>query len=91
VKGDANECRLIAVAARGNSLGQDRTDMHYTAREISRFTSKSEEQDRRAAKRLARCLEDHRRVVLKYKYQELPKKAVIWSDADFAGFGRTRN
>ena len=35
-------------------------------------------------KRFARYLKDHRRVVLKYKYQELPSKVVVWSDTDFA-------
>ncbi len=66
-------------------------DMPYTAKEIARFMSKPEKQDWRAAKRLARYLKDHRRVVLECKYQELPKKVVVWSDTDFAGCGRTRN
>ncbi len=52
--------------------------------------SKPAEQDRRATKRLARYLKDHKRVVLECKYRELPKKVVIWSDMDFAGCGRTR-
>ncbi len=53
-------------------------EMQFAAKEISRFMSKPEEQDWRAAKRLARYLEDHRRVVLEYKYQELPSKVVMW-------------
>ncbi len=60
-----------------------------SAKEILRFMSKPEKQDWRAAKRLVRHLNDHRRVVLKYKYKELPKKVVTWSDTDFAGCGRT--
>ena len=43
-----------AVAARGNYLGQDRMDMQFAAKEISRFMSNPEEQDWRSAKRLAR-------------------------------------
>ncbi len=43
--------------------------MQFAAKEISKFMSKPEEQDRRAAKRLARHLKDHRRVALEYKQQ----------------------
>ena len=39
---------------------------------------------------MARYRKDHRRVVLEYKYRELPKMVVVWSDTDFAGCGRTR-
>ncbi len=60
VKGDKSESKFRAVAARGNYLGQDRMDVQYEAKEIS----KPQEQDWRAAKRLARHLKDHRRVVL---------------------------
>ncbi len=74
VKGDESESKFRAIAARGNCLGQDRMDTQYAAKEISRFTSKPKEQDWRAAKRLARYLKDHWRVVLEHKYQELPKK-----------------
>ncbi len=45
---------LRVVAARGNYLGQDRTDMQFAATEISRFTSKPEERDWKSAKRLSR-------------------------------------
>ncbi len=47
-----------AVAARGNYLGQDRMDMQFAAKEVSRFMS--EEQDWSSAKRLARYFEDTR-------------------------------
>ncbi len=49
-------------------------DTQYAAKKISRFMSKPEEQDWRAAKRLARYVKDHKRVVLEYKSQELPTK-----------------
>ena len=78
------------MAARGNYLGQDRMDMQFAAKEISRFMSKPEEQDWRSAKRLARYLKDNRRVVIMYKYQKLPWKVTVWSDRDFAGCQRTR-
>ncbi len=72
------------MAVRGNYVGQDGMDMQFSAKGISM------EQDWMAAKRLARHLKDHRRVVQKYKYQKLPRKAVVWSDTDFAGCWRIR-
>ncbi len=45
------ESLFRAVAARGNYLGQDRMDMQFAAKEISRFTSQPGEQDWRSAKR----------------------------------------
>ncbi len=87
MKGYKGEGRFRAVAARGNYLGQDRMGMQYSAKEISRFMSKPQEQDWRAAKSLARYVKDHKKVVLKYEYQELPKKVVVWPDTDFAGYG----
>jgi hypothetical protein len=88
--GDKSESKFRAVAASGNYLGQCRMDMQYAAKEISRFVSKQEEQDWRAARRIARYLKDLRSVVLEHTYQELPEKVVIWSDTDVAGCGRTR-
>ncbi len=44
-KGDRGESRCRAAAARGNYLGQDRMDMQFAAKEISRFMSRPEEQD----------------------------------------------
>ena len=89
-KGDRGESRYRAVAARGNYLGQDRMDVQFAVKEISRLMSKPEAQDWRAAQKLARYLKDHQRVVLAYKYQKLPSKVVVWPDTDFAGCGRTR-
>ena len=65
-------------------------DTQLPAKDIARFMPKPEEQDWRAAKRLARYLKDHQRVVLEYKYQKLPNKGVVWSDTDFSVCKRTR-
>ncbi len=53
-------------------MGQDRIDMQFAAKEISRFMSKPEEQDWRSAKGLARYLKDNKRMVIEYKLQKLP-------------------
>ncbi len=65
-------------------------DRRVEAKEISRFPSMPEEQDLRRAKRLARYLNDNKRIVIEYNFQRLPEKVVAWSDADFAGRKRTR-
>ncbi len=54
--------RAVA-AARGNYLSQDRMDMQFAAKEISRFTP-----DGRSADRLPRYLKDSLRVVFEYKF-----------------------
>ena len=84
------ESLFRVVAARGNYLGQDRMDMQFAAKEVSRFTSKPEEQDWSSAKRSARQLKDNKRVVIEYKFQRMPEKVVAWSDTDFAGCKRAR-
>ncbi len=71
------ESLIRAAAARGNYLGKDRMDMQFAAKEISRFTSKPEEQDWKSAKMLARCLRDSKRIVIEYNFQRLPEKGVF--------------
>ena len=71
-------------------MGQDRMDMQFAAKEISRFMSMPEEQDWRSAKRLARYLKDSKRMVIEYKFQKLPEKVVVRSDTDFVGCSLTR-
>ena len=66
-----------AVVARGNYLGQDRMDIQFAAKEVSRFMSKPEEQDWSSAKRLARYLKDNKRLVIKYKFQKMPEKVIV--------------
>ncbi len=65
------EMFLRAMAARGKSLGQHRIDVQFAAKEISRFTSKPEEQDRRSAKISARRLKDIERMVIEYHFQRM--------------------
>ncbi len=88
--GNLEESVFRAVAARCNYLGQDRMDMQFAAKEMSRFMSKLEEQDWSSALRVARYLKDNKRVVIEHMYQKLPEKVVVWSDTDVAGCVRTR-
>ena len=79
-----------AAAARGNYLAQDRVDVQFAAKEISRFMPKPEKEDRLRAKRLARYLKGSERVVVKFGFQQMPTEIVVWSDTDFAGCRRAR-
>jgi hypothetical protein len=79
-----------AAVARGDYLGQGRADMQFAAKEISRFTSKPEEQDWRSAKRLVRHVQDNKGIVIEHNFQKPPEKVVAWSDANIAGPKRAR-
>ena len=65
--GEVDERKYRAIAARANYLAQDRVDIQFAAKEISRFLSKPEPEDWRKAKRLGRRLKDNLRVVLEYR------------------------
>ncbi len=71
-------------------MAQDRIDMQFAAKEISRFMSKPEKEDWLRAKRMARYLKGSERVVVKFDFQNMPEEVVVWSDTDFAGCRRTR-
>ena len=60
-------------------------EMLFVAKEVSRFTSKPEEQDWSSARRVARYFKDNERVVIEYKFQRMPEKVVAWSDTNLAG------
>ncbi len=66
-------------------MGQDRADVQFAAKDISRFMSKPKEQDWKSAKRLARYLKDNMRMVIECHFQRMPEKVVVWSDTEFAG------
>jgi hypothetical protein len=64
-------------------------EMHFAAKEASRFTSKPEEQEWSSAKRFAMHLKDNKGVVIEHKFQMMPEKVVAWSDTYVAGCRRT--
>ena len=79
-----------ALAARGNYLSQDRSDIQFAVKEICRGMSNPTEGDWAALKRLGRYLVDKSRVIVKFPYQEVVKKMEVWVDTDYAGCKRTR-
>ena len=65
------EARLYrGLAARGNYLSQDRSDIQYAVKEISRTMANPCSSDWGRLKRLARYLHDRTRCVSEYKYVE---------------------
>ena len=79
-----------AIATWAIYLGQDRMDIQFAAKAISRFTRAPEKVDWARAKRLARYLVRQKRLITDYKFQKMPTEVVIWSDSDHAGCWRTR-
>merc|ERR1711973_531261 len=79
-----------ASVARGNYLAQDRTDIQYAVKELSRSMSKPTEGDWAALKRLGRYLVGKTRMKVLFKYQEEVKKIHVWADTDYAGCRKTR-
>ena len=89
-EGEVDEKLYRALAARGNYLGQDRVDIQFAAKEVSRFMSTPEPSNGKKVKRVARYLKGSRRCVHVFKNQEMPEWVVVWSDSDFAICRRTR-
>jgi hypothetical protein len=88
--GEATQYR--ANVARGNFMSQDRSDIQYTVKELSRGMSSPKRCDMTRLKRLARYLVRAQRVKLMLRYMTLEeaKKLTVYSDTDFAGCRRTR-
>ena len=79
-----------AIVARANYLAQDRTDIQFAVKELSRGMSNPTARDLRRAKRLGRYLIGKPRVVNKYNYQSYVQNVCVWSDTDYAGCKLTR-
>ena len=79
-----------AVIARANYLSQDRSDIRYAVKELSRSMSKPTERDWERLKRLGRYLAGQPRLVSRYEEQDHTKYIDVWVDTDFAGCRKTR-
>ena len=76
--------------ARADYLSQDRSDIKYATKELSRRMAKPRIRDVNAAKRLARYLSTRTRMICHFKKQKMPKEVEAWSDSDWAGCLETR-
>ena len=81
---------IRAIIARAIYLAQDRQDICFAAKELSRSMSSPSEVAMIKLKRLGRYLQDHRRYVNVFRHQANPKSLTIFSDTDWAGCRTTR-
>ena len=79
-----------AVVARLNFLAQDRADLQYSVKEVSRWMSKPRRNDWPALRRIARYLAGRPRATLWYPWQRAPAELVAYTDTDWAGCRTTR-
>jgi hypothetical protein len=79
-----------ALTARAIYLSQDRTDIAFATKELSRQMSAPTESSWTKLKRLGRYLSQHRRFVNIFGYQSGINKLSVWSDTDWAGCKKTR-
>ena len=78
------------IVARLNFLGQDRSQIQYAIKELSKDMADPSEDDWGRMKKLVRFLKGQPRYIMEFKYQENPKGLSAWSDSDFAGCMRSR-
>ena len=82
--------RYRAITARGIYLAQDRSDIQYAVKEISRHQQNPTNENWEAIKRFGRYLVGKTRYTTEYKYQRNPGKMICYTDTDFAGCRITR-
>ena len=82
--------RYRGLVATCNYLAQDRGDLLYAAKELSRKMADPEQEDWAKLERVGRYLKDRPRVKIWFKYQEEPGSLCTRSDTDWAGCRRTR-
>ncbi len=78
------------VAARGVYINQDRSDIAFSVKEISRGMSKPIREHQKMLKKLGRYLINKGKVVTQFNYQGSLSKIIVWVDSDWAGCIKTR-
>ena len=82
--------RYRRAAARINYLAQDRADISFTAKELSRAMANPTQGDIVRLKRALRYLQGHPIAIQEYEWQERPARISTFVDSDWAGCSRTR-
>ena len=82
--------RYRGLVARANYLAQDRADLQYAVKELSRRMSAPTDIDWMAMKRLARYLLGMPRVISKYPWKKEIGNIRVVCDSDWAGCHETR-
>ena len=78
------------ITARANYVCQDRSDIQFAVKELSRGMASPTVGDRKQLKRFGRYLISRPRVVMEYNYQDEVKQLDGWTDSDYAGCRKTR-
>ena len=73
------------IAARMNYLSQDRPDIMFAVKELTRHMAQPTVASRSLLKRLGRYLLGFPRVALQFDYQSVYKHVGLWTDSDWAG------
>ena len=73
-----------------NYLAQDRVDIAYASKEACRRMSQPMKGDDERTKCVARYLQRHPRLIVKYPWQEPSTELSLFSDSDWGGCVRTR-
>ena len=79
-----------SVTARANYLSQDRLDIKYPVKELSRWQCQPRRKDARRLTRLGKYLIGRERYVTNYPYQSRVRQLEVWTDTDYAGCRDTR-
>lgn len=82
--------RYRALTARANYVAQDRSDIKFPVKELSRKMSRPQRKDWRKLVRLGKYLVDKTRVVVKFLYQKWCGYVAVFTDSDHAGRRETR-
>ena len=86
----AEATKYRAMVARAIFLAQDRTDIAYAVKELSRRMAKPRTKDMKNLKRLGRYLIGKERAVVKFNRQSRTGLVNVWTDTDYAGCVETR-
>ena len=79
-----------ALVARANDLSQDRSNIQYAVKELSRGMSQPTLGDWQGLQRLGRYLVNKERIIVNFDYQQSVKKIQVWVDTNYAGCIKTR-
>ena len=79
-----------AVTARLNFLAQDRTDLQYAVKEVSRYMANPRTKDWEFLKRIGRYLLFMPRATIFYQWQGDQSELTVFTDTDWAGCRTTR-
>ena len=85
---DATQFR--SLAARCNFLSSDRVDIQFACKEACRRMAAPTTSDWAMLKKMARYLKAHPRMIVEFKYQQMPQHLTVRVDTDYAGCKRTR-